>query len=104
VLALFLGAGVAGALAASAVYADPIIVGGNAGALALLSAWAVPDLEALRGGEYREGDLLGTAAFAVLLLVIPYARFEVSWLSGVVGAAIGLVVGLGLTRFAQAEA
>jgi hypothetical protein len=104
VLALFLGAGVAGALAASAVYTDPIIVGGNAGALALLCAWAVPDLEALRGGEYREGDLLGTAAFAVLLLVIPYARFEVSWLAGVVGAAIGLVVGLGLTRFAQAEA
>ena len=104
VLTLYLVAGVTGALAADAVYTLPIVVGGNAGALALLLAWAVPDLEALRSGGYREGDLLGAGAFAVLLLAIPYARPEVSWLAGVVGAIFGLVVGLGLARFAQAEA
>lgn len=103
VLTLYLVAGVTGALAADAVYSLPIVVGGNAGALALLLAWAVPDLEALRGGGYHEGDLLGAGAFAVLLLAIPYARPEASWLAGVVGAIFGLVVGLGLTRFAQAE-
>jgi hypothetical protein len=103
VLALFVGAGVTGALAADALYAQPILAGGNAGALALLAAWAIPDLQALRDGDYHEGDLLGAAAFAALLLAIPYARPEASWLAGVIGAALGLLVGLGLTRFAQAE-
>ena len=103
VLALFLGAGVIGGLVAEAVYAQPILAGGNAGALALLAAWAVPDLEALRSGGYHEGDLLGAGAFAVLLLAIPYARPEASWLGGVAAGVLGLVIGLGLTRFAQAE-
>ncbi len=49
VLALFLGAGAAGALVADAVYVDPILAGANAGALALLGAWAAPDLRARAG-------------------------------------------------------
>jgi hypothetical protein len=96
VLALFLGGGVAGALVASAVYADPVVSGGNAAALALLAAWAVPDLEAARLGSYYEGDLLGAGAIAALLLAIPFARPEASWLAGVTGGALGLVFGLGL--------
>ncbi len=103
VLALFLGAGVAGALAALAVYPAPILAGANAGALALLAAWAVPDLQALRGGHHYEGDLLGAGAFAALLLAIPFARPEASWLAGLLGGAIGLVAGLGLTRMARVE-
>lgn len=98
VLALFLGAGVAGALAALAVYPLPAVVGGNAGALALLAAWAAPDLRDARAGHYWEGDLLGAGALAALLLAIPFARPEASWLAGVVGGAIGLLVGLGLPR------
>jgi membrane associated rhomboid family serine protease len=104
VLALFLGAGVAGALAAVAVYPLAIVVGGNAGALALLAAWAVPDLRAARAGDYYEGDLLGAAALAALMLAMPWARFEASWLAGVVGAALGLLFGLGLARIEQARA
>jgi hypothetical protein len=100
VLALFLGGGVAGALVASAVYPDAIVVGGNAGALALLAAWAVPDLKAARTGYYYEGDLLGAGAIAAVLLATPFARPEASWLAGVTGGVIGLLVGLGL---AQAE-
>ncbi len=96
VLALFFGGGVTGALAASAVYAEPIVSGANGAALALLAAWAIPDLAAARGGSYYDGDLLGTGALAATLLVIPYARPEVSWLAGVVGGAFGLTVGLGL--------
>ena len=42
----------------------PFVLGGNGAALALLCAWAVPDLLALRAGEEIEGDLLGTAAIA----------------------------------------
>ncbi len=103
VLALFLGAGAAGALVALAVYPFPIVAGANAGALALVAAWAAPDLQALRHGEYYEGDLLGAGAFAALLLAVPFARPEASWLAGVVGGAIGLLVGLGLGRIARVE-
>jgi membrane associated rhomboid family serine protease len=98
VLALFLGAGAAGALVAVAVYQFPFVVGANAGALALLAAWAAPDLRALRDGGAYEGDLLGAAAFAALLLAIPFVRPEASWLAGLTGGLVGLVVGLGLDR------
>lgn len=98
VLALFLGAGVAGALVALAAYPVAVAVGGNAGALALIAAWAAPDLRDARSGHYYEGDLLGAGALAALMLAIPFARFEASWLAGVVGGALGLLVGLGLPR------
>ena len=88
----------AGALAASAAYAVAVVSGGNAAALGLLAAWAVPDLRAARAGEDYEGDLLGAAAIAAALLAIPFARPEASWLAGVTGGALGLLLGLGLAR------
>jgi membrane associated rhomboid family serine protease len=103
VLALFIGAGSAAALLATAVYPFPIVSGGNAAALALLAAWAAPDLVAARRRSYYEGDLLGAAAIAALLLAIPYARPEASWLAGVTGAVIGLLFGLGLRREEPSE-
>jgi len=103
VLALFLGAGAAGALVALAVYPDPWVAGANAGALALIGAWAAPDLDAVREGQYHDGDLLGAGAFAALLLAVPFARPEASWLAGLVGGAIGLLAGLGLGRMARVE-
>jgi membrane associated rhomboid family serine protease len=103
VLALFLGAGAAGALAASAVYSFALVSGGNAGALALLAAWAGPDLRARRAGREYEGDLLGAAAFAAVLLAMPFAGVGASWLAGITGAALGLVFGLGLGRLEYAE-
>jgi membrane associated rhomboid family serine protease len=98
VLAVFFGAGATGALVALAVYPFPVISGANAGALGLIAAWAVPDLAALRAQRYYDGDLLGAAAIAAVLLAIPLARPEVSWLAGVTGALVGLVLGLGLSR------
>jgi hypothetical protein len=105
VVALFLGAGATGGLAASAAYPLAIVVGGNAGALALLGAWAAPDLVAARAGHYYEGDLLGAGALAALLLAVPFALVlpEASWLAGVTGGAVGLLVGLGLQRVGRAE-
>src|SRR5262249_58236262 len=103
VLALFLGAGAAGALVASAVYADAIVSGANAAALCLVAAWAVPDLQAARAGLYYEGDLLGAGALAALLLAIPFAEPEASWLAGVTGAAIGLLFGFGIHRLDPSE-
>ncbi len=104
VVALFLGAGVAGALVACAVYVFPVVSGANAGALALLAAWAAPDLRARRAGADYEGDLLGAAVIAILLLALPFAMYESSWLAGVVGGAIGLLVGLGLSGMSEAGA
>jgi membrane associated rhomboid family serine protease len=117
VLALFLGAGVAGALVTSAAYAEPVVIGANAGALALLAAWAAPDLRAARGGTYYEGDLLGAGALAAVLLAVPFIvprtgfivdanRLIVgqpSWLAGVTGGAIGLLFGLGTQRLSASE-
>jgi Rhomboid family len=103
VLALFFGASAVGALIALAVYPFPIVSAGNAAALALLAAWAAPDLEAARAGEDYEGDLLGVAAMAALLLAIPFARPEVSWLAGVTGGGLGLLVGFGMHRLAGTD-
>ena len=81
-----LGAGATGALVASAVYLDPIIAGGNGGALALLAAWAVPDLEAARAGSngpmivsspYRPGfacQATQTAQLAATRAIVAYGR------------------------------
>ncbi len=96
VLVAFFGAGASGALVALAVYPLPIVGGANAGALALLAAWAVPDLRAARAKRYYDGDLLGTATIAAVLLAMPFAGLEASWLAGVTGAAVGLVLGYGL--------
>ncbi len=96
VLVVFFGGGVTGALAASALYAEPVVSGANGGALALIAAWSIPDLQALRRRDYYEGDLLGVAAIAAILLLLPYARPEASWVAGVVGGVVGLILGLGL--------
>jgi hypothetical protein len=99
VLALFLGAGVTGALATLAVYPHHAIVSGaNGAALALLAAWAAPDLLAASRRSYYDGDLLGAAAIAAALLAMPFARPEASWVAGLTGGLIGLTVGVGLAR------
>ena len=117
VLALFLAAGVTGALVASAVYPQPIVIGGDAAALGLLAAWAAPDLRAARAGAYYEGDLLGAGALAAVLLAAPFALprtgfildsshvivGQPSWLAGVTGGAVGLVLGLGVSRARSGE-
>jgi hypothetical protein len=98
VVALFLGAGVSGGLVAEVAYTEPVLSGANAGALALLAAWAMPDLQDLRQRRYYDGDLLGTAAFAAVLLAMPLALLEASWLAGLVGGVFGVLLGLGLGR------
>jgi membrane associated rhomboid family serine protease len=105
VIALFFGAGAAGALVAAAVYSLPVINGANSAALALLAAWAAADLRSARAGAYREGDLLGAATLAVVLLVMPFALEppEPSWMAGVVGGAVGLLTGFGITRLSELE-
>ena len=96
VLALFFGGGIAGALLAYAVYAKPVVSGANGGCAGAAGGLGGPRSAAAARGEYYEGDLLGAGAIAAVLLALPYARSEASWLVGVVGAIFGLLAGAGL--------
>jgi hypothetical protein len=101
VIALFLLGGVGGMVAVSALDSTPFAYGGNGLALALLCAWAVPDLLRRRAGMEYDGDLLGTLVIAVLVLAMSLATTEASIIAAVTGALAGLVVGLALTRVAR---
>ena len=59
VLVLFAIAAVGGAAVTAADSTLPLALGANGGALALLIAWAIPDLLALRAGEEIDGDCSG---------------------------------------------
>ncbi len=98
VIALYLLGGVGGIAAASAISAFPIVEGANGAALAMIVAWAIPDLVALQAGEEIEGDLLGTLVIAIVVALMPLAVREASWMADAVGVLVGLFVGLPLAR------
>jgi membrane associated rhomboid family serine protease len=91
----------AGTALAVAVDSSAVMTGANSGALALLGAWVVRDLIAARRGEEIDSDLLGVAAVAVLLLLLPAALYEPDPLAGLGGAVTGLVLGHGLARLRE---
>jgi Rhomboid family len=96
VLVLFAIATVGGAAVTATDSTLPLALGANGGALALLVAWAIPDLLSLRAGEENDGDLLGTAVIAVVLALMPLAAPGASWVSAGVGVVAGILVGLPL--------
>jgi membrane associated rhomboid family serine protease len=96
VLALFAIGGVGGTAATAAAYHTPFVLGGNGAALALLCAWAIPDLLSLRAREDIDGDLLGTAAIAVVVAAMPLVVPGASWIADGVGVLGGVTVGAGL--------
>jgi membrane associated rhomboid family serine protease len=100
---VFLAGAVGGLAAAAAIDPNTLALGGNGGALALLSAWTVPDLHDLRAGEEVEGDLLGAGVIAAVLLLMPIATATASPISGVAGLLIGLVLGEGIARLRPAR-
>jgi membrane associated rhomboid family serine protease len=99
VLALFAIGGIGGTAATAAAYSYPIALGGSGAALALLVAWAIPDLLALRRREEIDGDLLGAALIAAVVAVMPLvvASPAPSWIQDAVGVLGGLAIGLPLT-------
>jgi membrane associated rhomboid family serine protease len=101
VIALFALGGVGGMAATVAASASPLALGGNGAALALLVAWAVPDLIELRAGREVEGDLLGTAVFGAVLALMPLAVVGASWIADGVGVLAGLVLGALLARVGE---
>jgi membrane associated rhomboid family serine protease len=98
VLVLFVVGGVGGTAGTAALYGVPHTLGGNGAALAMITAWAIPDLLALRRGEEIDGDLLGTAVIAAVVALMPLVVSYpgASWVSDVVGVLGGVVVGVPL--------
>ena len=84
--------------------AVPVVLGANGAALALLVAWAIPDLLELRAGREIEGDLIGAAVIAVVVALMPLDphRGELD-LRRRRRRSAGLVVGLPLARAAPAR-
>jgi membrane associated rhomboid family serine protease len=96
VLFLFALGAIGGAAVSAADSTLPVAYGANGGALALLVAWSIPDLLSLRAGEEIEGDLLGTAAIAIAVALMPLAAPGATWVSDAVGVLAGLLVGVPL--------
>jgi membrane associated rhomboid family serine protease len=103
VAVLFLLGGAGGMLVAAALEPLPIAIGGNGVALALLAAWAVPDLIDVRSGHEVEGDLLGAGVFAAVLLLLPIGVASADAIAGVAGLVIGVLVGVPLAQLSRAR-
>ncbi len=101
VLGLFLVGGVGGMAATAVAYSVPVALGANGAALALVCAWATPELLALRAGEDIDADLIGAAAIAIAAALMPLAVPQASWVADGVGVVVGLLVGLPLARLAS---
>jgi hypothetical protein len=92
-----------GGIAVTAVaYPFPVALGGTGGALALLCAWAVPHLQALRRREEVDADLLGAAAIGIVVALMPLADPSASWVSDGVGVVAGLLLGVPLAMIRPA--
>jgi len=98
VLGVFALGAVGGELVSALVWTGRSWGGANGGALALLCAWAVPDLLARRAGHDYGGDLLGVGVAAVAMLALPLVRPEASPVAGGVGVLVGYLAGAGLAR------
>jgi membrane associated rhomboid family serine protease len=97
-LAVFLIGGGVGMLLAVSVDEFTVALGGNGAALALLAAWAMPDILSRRKGREDDADLLGVLAIASLLVLLPVATEDAHALAGLGGGIAGIVMGLGLAR------
>jgi membrane associated rhomboid family serine protease len=96
VLALFVLGGIGGTAATAAAESFPIVLGSGGAALALVVAWAIPDLISLRHGEDVEGDMIGAAVIAVVVALLPLVATEASWISDAAGLIGGVAIGLPL--------
>jgi membrane associated rhomboid family serine protease len=94
VLALFAVGAIGGTAATAAAFSAPAVLGANGAALALVIAWAIPDLRSLRAREEIDGDLLGTAAIALVVALMPLVVPGASWISDAVGVLGGVAIGL----------
>jgi membrane associated rhomboid family serine protease len=92
----FVVAGAAGMYLATVVEDFPIALGGNGAALGLLCMWLVRDLRDRRAGVDTDTDLLGVAAIAAVLALMPLLETTADEWAGLGGAVAGAVLGLAL--------
>jgi membrane associated rhomboid family serine protease len=97
-LLLFVVGGGAGMALVAVLDENAIAIGGNAAALAMVAAWAMPDILGRRAGREDDADLLGVLAIAALLVCLPVAVEGAHSLAGLGGGVAGIVMGLGLAR------
>jgi hypothetical protein len=98
IVLLVLAGGAGGMAVAATLDTFPLAMGGNGVALALLVAWAIPDLRDVRRGREVDGDMLGVAVFATVLLLLPLAEETADALAGATGVLAGAVLGYPLAR------
>ncbi len=96
-IALYLLGGAVG-MALAGQFSNQVALGGNGIALALLTAWAMQDIVAVRQNREVDGDLLGTAVLGAVVALMPLAAPEASWICAGVGVAAGILVGYPLAR------
>jgi hypothetical protein len=75
-----------------------VALGAPGAALAMIIAWAVPDLISLTEEREIDGDLIGTAAVAAAVALMPLAAPHATWVADIVGVIVGLGAGLLLAR------
>ena len=95
-IVVFVAAGAAGMYLATVVEDFPVAIGGNGSALGLLGAWLVRDVRDRRSGYDTESDLLGVAAIAAVLVLMPLLETTADGWVGAGGAVAGLLIGLAL--------
>jgi membrane associated rhomboid family serine protease len=100
---VFLAGGAGGYVLVALLDPSPSAVGGHGAALALLLAWAVPDLLAMRRGLEVESDMIGAAVFAMVLALLPIAVPDASSLAALGGVIAGVGCGLALNRLSRAR-
>jgi membrane associated rhomboid family serine protease len=101
VLALFVIGCVGVRSAATELDPNAVLLGAQGGALALVCAWATPDLLTLRSGGDVDGDLIGAAVIAVAVALMPLATVFASWVSDGVGVVAGFAVGIPLALIGE---
>lgn len=101
VLALFLIGGVGGLAANVFIHPDAVELGASGAALALACAWSVPDLRNLRRGGEVDADLIGAAALAVAVALMPLADVNANWIADAVGVVAGFAIGIPLALLAD---
>jgi membrane associated rhomboid family serine protease len=101
VLALFVIGGVGGLAANVAIHPDAIELGASGAALAMACCWSVPELRKLRHGGEVDADLIGAAALAVAVALMPLADVNASWIADAVGVVTGFAIGVPLALLAD---
>jgi membrane associated rhomboid family serine protease len=98
VIALFIACGIGGDAIAVAAGTNAIVFGAPGAALGMLAAWALPDIVRARNGIDHDGDLIGTAVIAAVVLLMPAVVPFASITATVAGGVLGLLCGAMLLR------